>query len=116
MSPWNSKWKWDKGILYVIDGKIRSYGSRIPMLHENLNCNGLAAVIGKYLISAHLYSAISVLQTWVLGLWLHEDLMDGNWLSAKCQLVGMTDSMHLEFGEIIWYSIKIMKLCQEKPT
>jgi hypothetical protein len=36
--------------------------------------------------------------------------------SALSQLVGMTDSMHLEFGEIRWYSIKIIKLCQEKPT
>jgi hypothetical protein len=28
----------------------------------------------------------------------------------------MTDSMHLKFEEISWYSIKIRKLCQDKPT
>jgi hypothetical protein len=32
------------------------------------------------------------------------------------QLVGMTDSMHLEFEEISWYSINIRKLGQDKPT
>jgi hypothetical protein len=56
------------------------------MLYENLNCNGLVidtAVMGKYLISAHLYSTMCALQTWVLGFLQHEDLMDGNWLSAK---------------------------------
>ncbi len=30
--------------------------ARIPLLYENLNCDCLVAVIGKYLISAHLYS------------------------------------------------------------
>jgi hypothetical protein len=35
---------------------------------------------------------------------------------ALSQLVGMTDSMHLEFEEISWYSIKIRKLGQDKPT
>jgi hypothetical protein len=30
--------------------------------------------------------------------------------SALSQLVGMTDSMYLEFGEISWYNIKIIKL------
>jgi hypothetical protein len=42
-----------------------------PMVHENeylcymknLNCNGLVAVMGNYLISAHLYYTICVLQT-----------------------------------------------------
>jgi hypothetical protein len=46
-----------------------------PMVHEkeylcymkNLNCNGLVAVIGNYLISAHLYSTICGLQTLILG-------------------------------------------------
>jgi hypothetical protein len=36
------------------------------MLYENLNCNGLVidtAVMGKYLISAPLYSTICALQT-----------------------------------------------------
>jgi hypothetical protein len=28
----------------------------------------------------------------------------------------MTDSMHLKFEEISWYSIKIRKLGQDKPT
>jgi hypothetical protein len=28
----------------------------------------------------------------------------------------MTDSMHLEFEEISWYSIKIRKLGKDKPT
>jgi hypothetical protein len=28
----------------------------------------------------------------------------------------MTDSMHLEFEEINWYSIKIRKLGKDKPT
>jgi hypothetical protein len=51
------------------------------LLYENLNFNGLVAVMGKYLISAHWYSTICVLQTWVLGFRQHEDLMDGNWLS-----------------------------------
>jgi hypothetical protein len=32
------------------------------------------------------------------------------------QLVGMTDSMHLEFEEISKYSIKIRKLGKDKPT
>ena len=32
------------------------------------------------------------------------------------QLVGMIDSMHLKFEEISWYSIKIRKLGQDKPT
>ena len=36
--------------------------------------------------------------------------------SALSQLVGMTDSMHLEFEEISWYSIKIRKLGKNKPT
>jgi hypothetical protein len=36
-------------------------------VHENLNCNGLVAVMGKYLISADLYSTICGLQTIVLG-------------------------------------------------
>jgi hypothetical protein len=43
-------------------------------------------------------------------------LMDGNRLSALSQLVGITDSLHLEFEEISWYSIKIRKLGQGKPT
>jgi hypothetical protein len=88
------------------------------MLYENLNCNGRVAVIGKYLISAHLYSTICALQTWVLGFWQHEDLMDGNWLSSEhsSQLVGMTGSVQLELEEISWYSIKIRKLGKDKPT
>jgi hypothetical protein len=40
--------------------------------------------MGKYLISTHLYSTKCLLQTWVLGFWLNEDLIDhGKWLSAK---------------------------------
>ncbi len=82
------------------------------MLYENLNCNSLVAVMRKYLISAHLYSTICALQTWVLGFWQHEDLMDGNWLSTK----STCSSRHLEFEEISWYSIKIRKLSKDKPT
>jgi hypothetical protein len=41
-------------------------------------------------------------------------LMESDW--ALSQLFGMTDSMHLEFEEISWYSIKIRKLGQDKPT
>jgi hypothetical protein len=33
----------------------------------------------------------------------------------RSQLSGMTDSMHLKFEEISWYSIKISKLGQDKP-
>jgi hypothetical protein len=84
----------------------------MPMLYENLNCNSLVAVMRKYLISAHLYSTICALQTWVLGFWQHEDLMDGNWLSTK----STCSSRHLEFEEISWYSIKIRKLGKDKPT
>ncbi len=40
--------------------------------------------------------------------------MESDW--ALSQLFGMTDSMHLEFEEISWYSIEIMKLSQDKPT
>jgi hypothetical protein len=41
--------------------------------------------------------------------------MEIDW--ALSQLVGITDdSMHLEFEEISWYSIKIRKLGQDKPT
>jgi hypothetical protein len=58
-------------------------------------CNDLVVVMGKYLFSAHLYSTICGLQTWVLGFWQHEDLMDGNWLSATWN-EWQTDSMHLE--------------------
>jgi hypothetical protein len=39
--------------------------------------------------------------------------MEIDW--ALSQLVG-TDSMHLEFEEISWYSIKIRKLGKDKPT
>jgi hypothetical protein len=41
--------------------------SRIPMLHENLNCNGLVAVMENYLNSTDLYSTTCELQTLVLG-------------------------------------------------
>ncbi len=43
--------------------------------------------------------------------------MESDW--ALSQLSGMTDSMHLKFEEISWYSIKIgklLKLGQDKPT
>jgi hypothetical protein len=76
-------------MLQVTPPKLRdsekSYGSwtRIPMLHENLNCNGLLVVMGKYLNSADLYSFICELQTWVLGFDSIMGLLDGNWLSAK---------------------------------
>jgi hypothetical protein len=88
------------------------------LLHENLNCNALVAVMGKYLVSAHLYSTICGLQTWVLGFWQHDGLMDGKWLSAKstCWNDWQSDSMLLEFEEISYYSIKIRKPCQDKPT
>jgi hypothetical protein len=45
-------------------------------------------------------------------------MMDG-WMDgwkALSQLVGMTDSMHLELEEISWYSMKIRKLGQDKTT
>jgi hypothetical protein len=90
--------------------------ARIPMLYENLNCNRLVAVMGKYLISAHLYYTMCMLQTWVLGFRQHEDLMDGNWLSAKSTCWNDSQLMHLEFEEISWYSIKIRKLGQDKRT
>jgi hypothetical protein len=40
--------------------------------------------------------------------------MESDWALSK--LVGMTDSMHLEFEEISLYNIKISKLDQDKPT
>jgi hypothetical protein len=40
--------------------------------------------------------------------------MEIDW--ALSQLIGMTDSMHLENEKISWYSIKIRKLGQDKPT
>jgi hypothetical protein len=40
--------------------------------------------------------------------------MEIDW--AIRQPVGMTDSMNLEFEEISWYTIKIRKLGQDKPT
>ena len=41
--------------------------------------------------------------------------MEIDW-ALLSQLVGMTDSMHLEFEERSWYSIKIRKLGKDKPT
>jgi hypothetical protein len=56
-------------LLQVMPAKLRDsakilwFMSRIPMLYENLNCNGLVEVMGTYLVSEHLYSTICVLQT-----------------------------------------------------
>jgi hypothetical protein len=69
--------------------------------------------MGNYLISAHLYYTICVLQTWVLGFWHHH-----GWKVTEHQvnlLELLTVSMHLELEGISWYSIKIRKICQYQP-